>query len=132
MKILIVDDSRLMLSNIFNKLIIKGYSDIVTANDGITALEIIQDQKIDLIICDVMMPGISGLALMKIVNKLNNCSIPFILISSLNKLDIICKSLGFDLNDIMVKPINFNELFLKIEKHKKIQEAKLNSQNQIL
>ncbi|HLC83678.1 MAG TPA: response regulator, partial [Bacteroidia bacterium] len=68
MKILVVDDDRLMLQAISYKLKDSGY-EVVLAEDGYEALNIIDKIKIDLIISDVMMPNISGLGLLSLLKQ---------------------------------------------------------------
>lgn len=64
--ILIVDDNREIVDSLGKLLALEGY-DIITAYDGMEALEQLEKNKIDLILLDVMMPRLNGLsALMKI------------------------------------------------------------------
>ena len=64
--ILIVDDNREIVDSLGKLLALEGY-DIITAYDGMEALEHLEKNKIDLILLDVMMPRLNGLsALMKI------------------------------------------------------------------
>lgn len=114
MKILIVDDDKLILTVLSSKLKTKGY-DIISADNVVDALGIIQDQNIDLIVSDVMMPGISGLSFLSVLKEFNFRKIPLIFISSLDQTNLISKSLALGANDFIVKPINFGHLFLKIE-----------------
>lgn len=118
MKILIVDDDRLMLEAISHKLINNGY-EVEIAEDGYEALSIIDKVKIDLIISDVMMPNISGLGLLSLLKQFYFNNIPVIIISSLDKADMVLHSIGLGAVDFIRKPINFKKLLLLIKKHKK-------------
>ncbi len=115
MKILVADDDNLMLLAISKKLKLKGYSDVISVNNGMSALNFIQENKTDLLICDVMMPGLSGLALLSVLKEFHFHRIPVILISSLDHNTLISKSIGIGAFDFIVKPIDFKQLFLKIE-----------------
>lgn len=119
MKILVVDDDRLMLTSISKKLIENGY-EVCTADNGEKAIELLQYKSIDLIISDIMMPKLSGITLIKILQQLNLGKIPVILISSLDQAKSIIKSLNVDARDIMVKPIDYNEFLSKISDLKTI------------
>lgn len=116
MKILIVDDDKLMLKAIAHNLNAEGY-ETSTAEDGFQALDIIQKDRIDLIITDIMMPNVSGLALLNLLKQFYYNNIPVILISTLDKGDIILRSLGLGATDFITKPIDFKKLSFLIEKH---------------
>lgn len=118
MKILIVDDDSLMLEAISHKLKNDGY-EVVLAEDGYEALSIIDKVKIDLIISDVMMPNISGLGLLSLLKQFYFNNIPVIIISSLDKADMVLHSIGLGAVDFIRKPINFKKLSQLIKKHKK-------------
>lgn len=118
MKILIVDDDKLMLEVISHKLKNDGY-DVVVAEDGYEALSIIDKVKIDLIISDVMMPNISGLGLLSLLKQFYFNNIPVIIISSLDKADMVLHSIGLGAVDFLRKPINFKNLSKLVKKHKK-------------
>jgi two-component system, OmpR family, response regulator len=116
MKILIVDDDKLMLEAISYKLKEDGY-EVVMAEDGYQALDIIDKVKIDLIISDVMMPNISGLGLLSLLKQFYFNKIPVIIISSLDKADMVLHSIGLGAVDFITKPINFNNLSLLVKKY---------------
>ena len=120
MKILVVEDDKLMLKAVVHNLEAKGY-DTLTAEDGFQALDIIQRDKVDLIISDIMMPNISGLELLNLLKQFYYNNIPVILISSLDKGDIILRSLGLGANDFVTKPIDFEKLFSLIKKYDKVK-----------
>lgn len=118
MKILIVEDDKLMLKTIVHHLRGKGY-DVTTAEDGFKALELVQKNDTDLIISDIMMPNISGLELLNLLKQFYFNNVPVILISSLDKAELLLCSMGLGATDFITKPINFDKLFKKIEKYAK-------------
>ena len=118
MKILIVDDDKLILKSMSHQLQMKGY-DVTLASDGYQALDVIDKSKIDLIISDVMMPNISGLGLLSLLKQFYFNRIPVIIISSLDKADVVLHSIGLGAADFIKKPINFKQLLKLIEKYKK-------------
>ena len=115
MKILVVDDDKMMLEAIAHGLQTEGY-EVVTATDGVKALEIIEEKELNLIISDIMMPNMSGLGLLSIMKQFYFNRIPVILISTLDKGEIILSAIGMGAEDFIVKPLNFTELSLRVKK----------------
>lgn len=116
MKILVVDDDSILLEAISFNLTEDGY-DVITANDGFKALDIIQRQEhLDLIISDIMMPNMSGLSLLSLLKKFYFDKVPVILISSLDKGDVVLSAMKLGAHDFIVKPFNISELSLRVKK----------------
>jgi|ERR1017187_2022789 DNA-binding response OmpR family regulator len=109
MKILIVDDDELTLKAINHSLTEEGYK-VILAEDVSKALTILEDEKIDLIISDIMMPNVSGLGLLSLLKNFYFDRIPVILISSLNKGDVVANSLGLGARYFLAKPVDLKEL----------------------
>lgn len=109
MKILIVDDDELMLTSISHSLVEQGYK-VVLAENVSKALDILEDQKIDLIVSDIMMPNVSGLGLLSMLKEYYFDRIPVILISSLNKGGVVADSLGLGATYFLSKPVDVKEL----------------------
>ena len=111
-KILVVEDDKDLNKTVCSFLNHSGYSAIgcLNAND---AYDILADQVIDLIVSDIMMPGTDGFELAANVRELNE-EIPILFMTA--KDDIVSKQRGFRIgvDDYMVKPIDFDELFLRI------------------
>jgi DNA-binding response OmpR family regulator len=118
MKVLVVDDDKMILESVSHKLAESGY-DVIRAENGYEALDMIDRQKIDLIISDVMMPNISGLGLLSLLKQFYFNKIPVIIISSLDKADVILHSIGLGAVDFISKPIDFTRLLSLIRKHSK-------------
>ena len=116
MKILVVDDDKLILEAVSFNLKNEGY-DVVNAEDGFQVLDIIEKEKIDLIISDVMMPNISGLGLLNLLKQFYFNKIPVIIISSLDKTEIIIQTLGMGAVDFIAKPIDYKKLLRTVKKH---------------
>ena len=109
MKILVVDDDRLILNALSHNLKEEGY-EISLAEDGFQALSILQNQKIDLVISDIMMPNVSGLSLLSLLKQFYFDTIPIILISSLDQGELIIRSVGLGAANFLTKPIDFKKL----------------------
>ena len=115
-KILIVDDDPLMLRAVEYGLTKEGFK-VFVAEDAFKAMNILQNEEIELIISDIMMPNLSGVGFLKLVEQLNKNKIPVIIISSLDKADVILSAVGIEAADFIVKPINFAELSSRISSH---------------
>jgi DNA-binding response OmpR family regulator len=116
MKVLVVDDDKMVLSSIAHFLR-GGGIEVVTAENGVEAISVTQDSKIDLIISDIMMPGISGLSFLSILRSIYLNQIPVIMISSLDKADIIISSLGLGADDFLIKPLDLNKLYTRVKSY---------------
>lgn len=112
-KILVVEDDKTLLEAIAFKLTNEGY-EVQTAEDGWQALNVLERNKIDLIISDIMMPNISGLSLLSVLNEFSMDRIPVIVVSALDKADVIMSAMGLGAQDFIIKPINFDELCTRI------------------
>lgn len=81
----LVEDEPL-LSNLLKKRLIKEGFDVLTAKDGEKALELIKNNKVDLILLDIILPKVSGFEFMEEINKSGNYeNIPVIIISNLGQ-----------------------------------------------
>lgn len=111
-KILVVEDDKDLNKTVCSFLNHSGYEAIgcLNANDAYDALT---DNIIDLIVSDIMMPGVDGYEFASSVRELNE-DIPILFMTA--KDDIASKQRGFKIgvDDYMVKPIDFDELFLRI------------------
>jgi|SRR6185312_13382051 len=116
MKILVVDDEPMTLTVLSKKLTDKGYN-VSAVDNSFDALKVIEEQKVDLIISDIVMPGMSGFNLLTMLKNFYFLTIPIILISSFNKENIRLKSKSLGAAEFVSKPINYDDLFFKIEKY---------------
>ena len=111
-KILVVEDDKDLNKAVCSFLNHSGYEAIgcLRADDAYDSLT---DHIIDLIVSDIMMPGIDGFEFATNVRELNE-EIPILFMTA--KDDIASKQRGFRIgvDDYMVKPIDFDELFLRI------------------
>lgn len=112
MRILAVDDEEHILK-LYNAILTGAGYEVVTAHDGEEALDIYYQGKIDLIICDEMMPNVTGNQLIKEI-RYENKNIPIIMVTAKSSIDD--KGISYDLgvDDYMVKPINKEELLMHI------------------
>lgn len=111
-KILVVEDEKDLNKTVCSFLNHSGYEATGCMN-AIEAYDAMEKNIFDLIVSDIMMPGIDGFEFAKTVRELNE-DIPILFISA--KDDIVSKQKGYRIgvDDYMVKPIDFDELFLRI------------------
>ena len=116
MTILIVDDEVLIRNVIKEYLLNEGYK-VLEAKDGFDALRVISDNKVDLIVLDIMMPKMDGFTCLSEIRKTKN--IPVIMLSA--RKEEIDKLNSFDLgvDDYVTKPFSPKELVARVKAHLK-------------
>ncbi|EGL53399.1 MULTISPECIES: chemotaxis response regulator CheY [Methylophaga] len=117
MKILIVDDFSTMRRIIKNLLRDLGFNNTQEADDGLTALPILQAGGIDFLVTDWNMPGMQGIDLLKTVRadeKLS--SLPVLMVTAETKREQIIEAAQAGVNGYIVKPFTAATLKEKIEK----------------
>lgn len=111
-KILIVDDNPEIREIIEILLIAEGYTS-VQAKDGMSALNLLKEHSFDLIILDIMMPGMNGYQTCIEMRKFSNA--PILFLSARTKDSD--KTLGFSSggDDYLAKPFSYNELISRVK-----------------
>ena len=100
--LLIVDDEPLLLKNL--SLNLEDCADVIfTANDGIEALEIIKTQTIHCIICDINMPRMNGVEVIKKIREQNN-DVPFIFFTGHGNRELMFEAIKYGAFDFIDKP----------------------------
>jgi two-component system OmpR family response regulator len=110
-KILVVEDDINLLETLKYNLTKEGYG-VITAADGITALDIANEANPDLIILDLMLPGMSGLEVCRILRK--KMTVPILMLTA--KSEEIDKVVGLEVgaDDYITKPFSMRELQARI------------------
>ena len=112
--ILVVDDNKEIVYSISELLKYEGY-EVVKAYDGMQALSMLEENQIDLILLDVMMPKMNGLsALMKLREK---HKIPVIILSAKTEESDKVSGLVMGADDYVEKPYNPAELMARVKAH---------------
>ncbi len=113
--LLVVDDNESNRDIISRQLKRRGYN-VVVAEDGERGLAIVESQKIDLIILDIMMPGIDGLEVLRRLRlKHSAAELPIIMASAKSDSPDIVKSAELGANDHVGKPLDFAIVLAKIQ-----------------
>jgi len=126
-KILIIEDDMSLRENLTDFLFEKGY-EVTVAVDGVTGVQSVIQQLPDLILCDITMPGMNGLELLKTIQQIKTTSaIPLIFITARVEKEDIRAGMQLGADDYITKPFDLNELLqtirVRIEKQERIQKA---------
>ena len=111
MKILVVEDEAPIRDLISINLQLVGY-EVFTAEDGIMSEEFLERQRVDLILLDVMIPGIDGFSLIEKIKKHNT---PVIFVTAKESVLDRVKGLRLGADDYIIKPFETMELLARIE-----------------
>ena len=114
--ILLIEDNVGVLDSTAELLELEGYK-ITTALDGKEGLDKIYDLRPDVIICDILMPEMDGLEVLKEIGKHPKFNrIPFIFISAKSEKGDIKNGLDMGADDYLTKPFELEDLLLSIVK----------------
>ncbi len=117
MKILIVDDfatMRKILKNILKDL---GYTDLLEAEDGKAALDILKKEKVDLVISDWNMPNMDGLSLLKAIRADDALKdTPVLMVTAEAQKQNVIEAVKAGVNNYVVKPFTPEVIKEKISK----------------
>ncbi|MEH6308118.1 response regulator transcription factor [Olivibacter sp. CPCC 100613] len=111
-KILVIEDQSKLASLIQRGLSADGY-EVRVAPDGELGLDMIYHNTFDLIILDLMLPGISGIEVCQLLRKENN-PVPILMLTALSATNNVVTGLDSGADDYMVKPFKFEELKARI------------------
>lgn len=111
-KILVVDDEIALIETLSYNLKKQGY-EVITAGDGITALGLVRAEKPDLIILDLMLPGMDGLEVCRILRQEQNT--PVLMLTARD--DEIDRVVGLEVgaDDYLTKPFSMRELIARVK-----------------
>src|SRR5256885_4603865 len=112
--ILVGDDERAIQDSIAWCLRADGH-DVRTASDGEEAMAIMADQSFDLIISDIIMPGLSGVDLLRKAHVLQPQTL-FVLITAFATVETAVEALRDGASDYIVKPFKFDDLRLRVRR----------------
>ncbi len=116
-KILIVDDfttMRRIMKNILKQL---GFTNLVEADDGTTAIELLEKDQFDLVISDWNMPKMSGLELLKNIRGMSQYKdLPFLMVTAEAQKQNVIQAVQAGVSNYVVKPFTAEQISDKLEK----------------
>ena len=118
--ILLIDDDKSFRRVIEYQLVEEGY-EVITADNGSIGLDILSNQKIDLVITDIRMPEMDGLELLKTLKEISY-DVIVIVVTAYGSIESAVEAMRLGANDYITKPVDKNELLLKVEKALKFKD----------
>lgn len=113
--ILVVDDLEPNVKLLQAKLLAEYYT-VLTASNGAAALEILANNKVDIVLLDVMMPGMDGFeTCQRIKSNPDTVHIPVVMVTALSDIQDRIKGLEVGADEFLTKPINDTALFARVE-----------------
>ncbi|MFR8927184.1 response regulator transcription factor [Peptoniphilus senegalensis] len=112
-RILLVDDETYLINSMYKFLKNKGYNNVMTAKNIKEASFKLKNNKVDLMILDIMLPDGSGFDLLEELRK--KSTLPVIILSALSGIDDKKEGFGLEVDDYIVKPFLPEDLLWRIE-----------------
>ena len=114
-KILVVDDTPANVKLLADLLTVKGY-EVATAPNGEEGLKRLAEQRPDLVLLDVMMPGMNGYEVCRAIRSDPSTGVlPVVMVTSLDPAQERIKGLEAGADDFLTKPINQAELLARVK-----------------
>jgi DNA-binding response OmpR family regulator len=126
--ILIVEDNADMRELISTVLENNGHH-IIEASDGIEALNLLDNNYVELIIADIMMPNMDGYELTKSLRDADY-NMPILIVTAKDQFTDMQKAFLYGVDDYMIKPINLKELVLRVDAL--MRRAKISTEKKII
>jgi DNA-binding NtrC family response regulator len=137
-KILIIDDERMIRRTMKDVLEYEKY-DVLEAEDGISGLEMIKNNKFDLVFCDIKMPGMDGIEVLE--KSMEFSDAPIVMISGHGTIETAIEALKKGAFDYLAKPLDLNRILVTsrnaldkstLVKENKIFKRKISSKYEII
>jgi len=113
MRLLVIEDNRDILANLLDYLQLKGFT-VDCAQDGLSGLHLAASQHYDLIVLDIMLPGIDGYQLCQRLRIDARNEVPILMLTARDTLDDRLQGLNAGADDYLVKPFALAELVARI------------------
>ncbi len=114
--ILVIEDDMILLESVSDFLKEEGFN-VILANNGKAGIEMALKHLPDLILCDILMPVMSGYdVLKKLKSEISASLIPFIFMTAKTEREDILLAMKMGVDDYITKPIDFDELISRITK----------------
>ena len=130
MRILVIEDQQDILQNIADYLVLKGYL-VDCAHDGLGGLHLALTQPFDLIVLDVMLPGMDGFTLCRKLRQDAGIFTPVIMLTARDLVDDKLTGFQAGADDYLVKPFALPELQARIEAVLRRSQAQVGHQLQV-
>jgi sigma-B regulation protein RsbU (phosphoserine phosphatase) len=112
--ILVVDDDELNSEGLARRLQGRGFA-VTAAKSGQKAIELLGERRFDLVLLDVMMPGMTGLEVLKFLRRVDSLiDLPIIMVTAKGESEDIVEALELGANDYVTKPLDFPVVLARI------------------
>jgi len=130
-KILLIEDD-IDTSGLISTMLQKGGYTTVIANSGKVGIEMARQELPDLILCDIMMPEMDGLSVLRALrNQSDTATIPFIFLTARARTEDVREGMELGADDYLTKPIPVNALLnavtTRLKRHQQLQAGRLAS-----
>ena len=109
---LVVEDDQ-KLNTLYCSFLRKQGYNTIAAHDALEAMASFESNRVDIMLCDIMMPGIDGVMLCDTIRKLNP-DLPIMMLTALGDFKSKQRAFSAGSDDYMVKPVDLNELALRM------------------
>jgi len=125
-KILIIEDTTELKEDISDALKLEGF-EVMSASDGYSGIKMANEHLPDLILCDIMMPGIDGYNVLQLLKTSEGeLRFPFIFITALAERENFRSGMELGADDYLIKPFTITELFkaidIRLSKHRSVEK----------
>ena len=103
----------------------KGY-EVVTANSGSDAIDLVRERHFDIVFLDEQMPGVSGIEALEVIKR-EYPNLPVVMITKSEEETIMESAIGSDIADYLIKPVNPNQILLSLKRnleHRQLRDEK--------
>ncbi|HYT95077.1 MAG TPA: response regulator, partial [Gemmataceae bacterium] len=121
--ILIVDDEQMNSEGLARRLQRHGYA-VTIAESGRQALEMLGERRFDLVLLDIMMPGMNGLEVLKLLRRVDSLiDLPIIMVTAKGESEDVVEGLELGANDYVTKPLDFPVVLARIRTQLALRQA---------
>jgi DNA-binding response OmpR family regulator len=113
-RILVIEDEHHIAEGLQLNLSLQGY-DVRLAFNGVSGLQEWKEWRPDLVVLDIMLPGIDGLSVLQSI-RLESEMVPILILSAKTEVDYKVKGLAYGVDDYLTKPFSLEEFLLRVER----------------
>jgi DNA-binding response OmpR family regulator len=120
-RLLIVEDDPAIMRGLKDNFLKEGF-DVLTARDGDTGLEMALDEAVDLILLDIMLPGLDGYEVCKSV-RMEKKDVPIIMLTAKGREEDVIRGLELGADDYVTKPFSIRELIMRVRNFLRLYQS---------
>src|SRR5919201_1852609 len=121
--LLIVDDEELNSEGLARRLRGRGFA-VTVAKSGPKAIELLGERRFDLVLLDIMMPGMTGLEVLKFLRRVDSLiDLPIIMVTARGESEDVVEALELGANDYVTKPLDFPVVLARVRAQLALRRA---------